>query len=197
MIQRIATSITVAFPITFLLLFLMQLLISTGKTPISDRLKIQIPQILIISPESEPIKKQQRLLPPPPVPIAPEFPKTNIENPGPGLIPVLITPPPPMDRRFKIVTSMSDADFAPIVRVNPIYPNRARTRGIEGFVVVEYTVNRTGSVANARVVRSTNPVFERAALHAVNRWRYKPRIVNNEAVNVTGIQTKLSFRLDE
>jgi protein TonB len=76
-----------------------------------------------------------------------------------------------------------DGDIVPILRVEPIYPTVAMTRKIGGWVDVEYIVMPDGSVAQARVVASSpRGMFEKAALRAINKWRFKPRVVNGQPV---------------
>ena len=63
----------------------------------------------------------------------------------------------------------------PITRQSPAYPFAALTRGIEGSVLLEYSVDHRGRVVSPRVLEASPPgVFERAALHALSRWRYQP-----------------------
>jgi TonB family protein len=79
----------------------------------------------------------------------------------------------------------------------PTYPARARERGTEGWVDIEYTVTKDGTTSNA-VVRASEPqgTFDRAALDAVKRWRYEPRVVGG-AVAEQRVETRLRFRLSE
>ena len=66
-------------------------------------------------------------------------------------------------------------DLRPISTPAPKYPPEAYRAGTSGEVQVEFTVGTDGSVTSARVVRSSPPrVFDRAALNAVNRWRFQP-----------------------
>jgi len=67
------------------------------------------------------------------------------------------------------------ADLRPLAMPGPQYPREALRAGQSGEVLVEYTVGTDGSVTAARVVRS-NPgrVFDRAALDAVQSWRFQP-----------------------
>ncbi|XOV84020.1 MAG: TonB family protein [bacterium] len=91
----------------------------------------------------------------------------------------------------------SDADLLPIVKVGAVYPQEAKDKGIEGYVLVEFTVNATGLTEGAKVVRAEPPgVFEEEALKAVARYRYKPRVVAGQGVAVEGIRNRLTFRLD-
>jgi TonB family protein len=79
----------------------------------------------------------------------------------------------------------------------PTYPARARERGTEGWVDLEFTVAKDGTTRDA-VVRAAEPAgtFDRAALDAVKRWRYEPRVVGDTAVEQR-VQTRLRFRLAE
>ncbi len=91
----------------------------------------------------------------------------------------------------------SDGDYLPIVKVAAVYPRRAQSRGIEGFVVVEFIVTKTGSVKGARVVKAEpEGVFDRAALDAVAKFKYKPRVVDGVAMEVAGVQNRISFEID-
>jgi protein TonB len=91
----------------------------------------------------------------------------------------------------------SDRDVVPLVRVDPEYPPRARQRGIEGYVDLEFTIAPTGVVENPRVI-GANPrdIFDDAALRAVRRWRYNPRLENGVAVSRTGIRVRLLFEME-
>jgi len=84
----------------------------------------------------------------------------------------------------------------PLVKVNPIYPNRAVSHGIEGWVRIEFTIQADGSVANAVIVQSMpEAVFDDAALAAINQWQFKPKVVNGVAVQQRAGQ-QLQFKLD-
>lgn len=92
--------------------------------------------------------------------------------------------------------SVTADEYHPVVRVAPVYPERAVEMGVEGYVIVECTVTENGSVRNATVVESTNPLLDRAALKAVKQFKFKPRIVNGEYIEVTGVRQKVTFRLE-
>ncbi len=80
--------------------------------------------------------------------------------------------------------------------VPPEYPVRARERGTEGWVDLEFTVATDGTTQNVSV-RAAEPagVFERAAIEAVERWRYEPRVVNGSVVDQR-VQARMRFRLE-
>ena len=88
-----------------------------------------------------------------------------------------------------------DGDIVPILRVEPIYPTVAMTRKIGGWVDVEYIVMPDGSVAEARVVASKpKGMFEKAALRAINKWKFKPRVVNGQPVP-RGVSQRINFNV--
>lgn len=81
--------------------------------------------------------------------------------------------------------------------VQPRYPTQARRRNLEGWVVVSYTVDAEGNVANVSVV-DANPrhVFEREATDAVERWKFKPAMRNGQAV-ASSLQQRIMFSLKQ
>jgi protein TonB len=87
-------------------------------------------------------------------------------------------------------------DAVPLVRVDPDYPPRARQRGIEGWVILSFTIGPTGSVESPSVLKA-NPtgIFEEAALRAVGRWRYNPKVENGVPVSRPGVKVRLTFTL--
>jgi len=91
----------------------------------------------------------------------------------------------------------ADGEFMPLVRVLPIYPQRARQRGLEGWVTLEFTITASGAVQNVRVLESSNSVFERPAVRAVQKFKYRPRIHNGQPVAVTGVWYKITFKMED
>lgn len=91
-----------------------------------------------------------------------------------------------------------DRDAQPLVRIPPQYPQRcmSRARNLE-TVVLEFDVTPEGSVVNPEVLESTNSCLNRAALRAVQRWRYNPKIVDDVAQPRFGVRTAIDFTLEE
>ena len=92
---------------------------------------------------------------------------------------------------------IADGEYLPIVRVMPQFPARAAERGLEGYVIVEFSVTPMGSTVNVVVIESSNRLFERNAVRAAERFKYKPRIVDGEAVAVEGVRNRIEFELAE
>ena len=91
----------------------------------------------------------------------------------------------------------TDRDALPLVRVNPDYPPGPLSRGTEGWVRVQFSVTVVGTVRDAVVVASEpRSIFDEAALKAIARWRYNPRVVNGEAVERVGLETIIRFDIE-
>ncbi len=94
-------------------------------------------------------------------------------------------------------TGASDSDMVPIVKVDPQNPREAAVKGLEGFVQMLADIQPDGSVSNVRVVDS-NPrrVFDRAAVRAASKYKYKPPIKDGKPYAVKGHGIQIDFRLD-
>ena len=94
--------------------------------------------------------------------------------------------------------SSGDGEYLPIVKVAPIYPRRAQTRGISGYCIVEYTVTKTGSIRDPQSVDcQPSRIFERASVKAAEKFKYKPRVVDGEPIEVAGVQNKFTYELEQ
>ena len=93
--------------------------------------------------------------------------------------------------------SSGDGEYLPIVKVAPIYPRRAQTRGITGYCIVEYTVTKTGSIRDPQAVDcQPEGFFENASVKASLKFKYKPRVVDGEPIEVAGVQNKFTYELE-
>jgi len=82
-----------------------------------------------------------------------------------------------------------ETDVIPMVKIPPRYPRRAIRSKIEGIVTVEFTITRDGSVVDPAVVQAAPPsVFDRAALQAIRRWKFRPKFVEGRAVQRRAVQ---------
>ena len=89
-----------------------------------------------------------------------------------------------------------DGDTLAIVRVLPRYPSRALSRGIEGWVLMEFAINELGLAVNPVVIESEPPgIFDRAALSAVKRWKYRPMIEDGRPRMRPGVRQLISFEI--
>jgi protein TonB len=191
-----------ALSMTFLLLLGMQKLIAGGNEVMTDPAKGNVLDFIrlkkdeaIVKKERKPQKPAKPKEPPPPM----TAPTMQQSNPNNNAIKSSFSADIQTDMGLSGGLSLDsgDGDYLPIVKVAAVYPRRAQSRGIEGFVIVEFVVTKTGSVTKAKVVQAQpSGVFDRAALDAVAKFKYKPRVVDGVAMEVAGVQNKISFEID-
>jgi protein TonB len=91
-----------------------------------------------------------------------------------------LPPPTPTIRTFR---TSSILEGSLIRRVQPVYPPLARSVRVQGAVVLAALIGKEGAIENLRLV-SGHPMLVPAAIAAVSQWRYKPYILNGEAIEV-------------
>ena len=92
---------------------------------------------------------------------------------------------------------LGDGDFLPIVKVAPLYPRRAQTRGLEGQCLIQFTVTSTGTVRDAFEIECTSSLFRNASIKAAEKFKYKPRVIDGVAMEVPGVQHIITFKLED
>lgn len=203
---RLVIALSMAFVITSLLVYGMQRLIVTGERALTEESRIYIPDFVRIQREESVERKQVKPDKVPPAETSPEnavSPDLAETNEGAGVSVDFSSGNRSLDSGFTLnvagLTSFenADADYMPLVKVAPIYPRRAAARGLAGWVLVRFTVTSAGSVKDVEVLESTDPIFERAAAQAALKFKYKPRIVDGEAVEVTGVLHYIRFDVEE
>jgi len=184
--------------ITFLLFWSMTALIAVPDVVTVDPPVQTIEWVKVQKDRPEPLP-EPRTPKRPPVEQQPNLPTTIVDPTVTAIPPAKITPGTEGMRKFTApLAPGGDGDAVPIVRVAPRYPERAAMRGIEGRVLIEFTVDRVGSVKSAAVVAAEPAnIFDKAALEAVRQWRYTPRIVNGVAVEREGLKISIPFRLGD
>lgn len=197
---RFPVSIGLAVLVTFFLFWTMQALVTVsgdlqegGDPPKVEFVRLKKDTTPEAS-KREPPKREKPEQPPPP----PEMNLAQNMNPGEGVGEIV----PVVDTSVELASATSlgagggDQDAVPLVRVEPQYPPRAEQRGIEGWVEVGYTIAPSGAVKEAWVHRSSPPsIFDRAALTAVKKWKFNPRIENGVAVERPNMATRVVFEL--
>jgi TonB family protein len=92
-------------------------------------------------------------------------------------------------------SSSAVEEYLPVVKVAPVYPARAAEIGLEGYVVVQYTVNTLGSTENVVVLESSSNLFDQSAVDSALKYKYRPRLVNGTPVAVESVTTKIIYAL--
>lgn len=92
----------------------------------------------------------------------------------------------------------TDGEMLPLVNIQPTYPTRAAQRGIEGWAQVSFTVTDTGGVRDVTVVDAEPAgMFDQASIRAAERFRFQPRVVNGQPVEVPNVQYVFRYQLEE
>ena len=91
---------------------------------------------------------------------------------------------------------VGDSDVIPLVEVQPRYPAQAKSRKIEGYVVVRLAISKEGSVENVEVIDAKpKGIFEREVMRAAYRYRFKPKLADGKPVPQQATKTfEFSFR---
>jgi len=98
-------------------------------------------------------------------------------------------------QNIKMGPGAINTNVIPLVRIPPKYPMRAANRRIQGWVKIEFTITTKGTVKDAVVIDAKpSSIFNRAALKAIKRWKFKPLIIAGEAQEQRAVQT-LEFKL--
>ncbi len=186
---RLLIGLPIAALITTALFLMMNGFISKEGTVNAQK---DIQKIVINAPTDtkvEPIKKISIL--PEDLPDAP--PPVNTKSTQTGKKPIYPSLPPdvPKGPGGDGIIGVGNI-LTPIVRIEPVYPERCALRGTEGSVLVEFDITPEGAVINPRILSTANRCFNKAVINAVTRWRYSPtgRLVR-------GQKTTLTFRLAE
>ena len=200
--MRYLTALLIAATITFFLFLGMQALIQSGEGVMTDPAKGQVLDFVRLKKEETVQKKERKPQkpptpkePPPPME-APQMQSNNLDAAGADFD-FSADVQADVDLGGGLALESSDGEYLPIVKVAPVYPRRALSRGIEGYVIVEFIVTKQGTVRDPKVITAEpQSIFDRAALDAALKFKYKPRVVNGEAVEVAGVQNKISFQIN-
>lgn len=146
-------------------------------------------------------KKKLKPKRPPPPPTAPPAPSPKSPPPGgaSGLSVDVGMPDGAPDLQMAgglSAGTVRDREAVPVVRVQPMYPQRAADQGIEGYVLLRFTITPSGGVSDVVVMDSKpSSIFDRSARRALARWRYDPKLVDGRPVARPGQTVRLDFEL--
>lgn len=184
--------------VTVALFTLMYSLIATGTANIDEEEAIRIADIQLGETRIEATLKEDK----PDKPEVPEVPPPEMEAPRLERFDVStdisVSFTPKAEVKIDLTgLSASDGEYLPIYKVPPAYPQRAQMRGLQGYCIVEYTVTRNGSVKDARAVDcKPRGIFDRASIKAALKFKYKPRVVDGDPIEVPGVKNKFTYTLE-
>ncbi|WP_049724062.1 energy transducer TonB [Gilvimarinus polysaccharolyticus] len=194
------TAIPLGLLATLALLLVMATLVQTDYVFTEPEASVDIGKIVM--PEETITVIPRELTRPETPPVPPETPivetKPQIETTKPE---VFVFTPPVMTKTTLDLNGPLAGDYLPIVKVAPQYPRTALQRGLEGEVVVAFTVTRSGATRDVTVLRAATldgtptRVFDKAAIKAAEGFKYKPRVENGTPQEVYGVQNRFIFEL--
>lgn len=198
---RLLIGAALAFVVTAALFIIMPYLIESADKTLDEKPRtkladIQMPDTKIEAMrDSKPEKPQQPEEPPP------DMEQPEMEDINPDMEAVNMAPAQSLEMTNTAGgLSASDGEYLPIVKVAPIYPRRAQSRGITGYCTVQYTVTKAGTTRDIMPVEGEcQPpgYFERASVKAAAKFKYKPRVVDGEPIEVPGIQNRFTYELEK
>lgn len=109
---------------------------------------------------------------------------------GTRLAPIIPRGPASIEHTVRL-SHMSEGDL--VHKVLPTYPALARSARIQGAVILQAMIGKSGAIENLRLL-SGHPILAPAAIEAVRQWRYRPYILNGEPVEVE-TQITVNFSL--
>jgi len=208
---RLTISFLCGLLISLGLFWLMQFMIITNQQGFKKTESLVMTEFVRLKQETK-LKTRERKLPDPPLPEKhpPPPPLVSMQQPQArqNTLPDMDMPNldiPLQNSRFsgsilggiQMGKGKISTNVIPLVRIPPRYPMRAARRKIEGWVKVEFTITENGTVRDAEVVESQpSDIFDRAALRAIRKWKFKPKVIDGEAFEQRAIQI-LQFKLSK
>ena len=200
---RMVFGIAIGVVVTAALFWFMQYLIETADRELNEGASGHLVDFVRLK-RDESIQRRQLKpkKPPPPDAPPPQPPTPQLDSLDPNAEKIAISAAPvetdiEMSGGFSL--GVGEGDYLPIVKVAPIYPQRALSRSIEGYCVVQYTVTKNGTIRDPFVVEDqcTSSLFHRASIQASLKFKYKPRVLDGQAVEVPGVQNKFTYEIQE
>ena len=203
-IFRMITGIVFGLAITSALFWVMPYLIETTDRQLDESDSTMLVDFVRLRREETVHRRELKPRKPPPPQSPPPLPSTpQLESLTPNAQTIAISATP-AETDIEISGAgfslgVGEGDYLPIVKVAPIYPQRALLRGIEGYCVVQYTVTRQGKIRDPFVIedRCTHSMFHGPSLQAALKFKYKPRVIDGQAIDVPGVQNKFTYIIEK
>jgi len=202
-LTRLVIGVILGLAVTLSLFWVMQYLIATADRSLNeDKAGTLLDFVRVKRDETIQRRQLKPEKPPPPEAAPPQPPTPKLDDLNPNAEKISISAVP-VETDIKMTGGFSlgvgEGDYLPIVKVEPIYPSRALSRGIEGYCVVQYTVTPLGTTKDPKVIESqcTSSLFYRTSLRATLKFKYKPRIIDGQAVEVPGVRNKFTYEITE
>jgi protein TonB len=210
-----AVSGLLAALVTLTLMIIEENLIHSDRSVLSESKNINLTDIVRIRRDVDVVAKERKKVPPP---LPDEMPKIksnlnfdlaiNDAEWSMSNVDTSVNQNISMNTGF----SLSDGDYLPLVKVAPAYPRRALMSGLSGWVIVEFTVTQAGNVKSPFVIANCaipkqgdeaptckdrpNSIFDRSAIAAASKFKYKPKVISGEAMATSGVRNKIFFVIE-
>ena len=191
--KMLGSALTASLFLTVVIFYIMQWLIDVGDVEL-DNTSIKIADVTMPERELELLMDMERPQEdePPPETMPPEFdmtPPAEVDSSAAR---------PNLGFKGKKAGVFADGSYVPIFQVPPVYPRRALERGIEGCVMLKFTVTKVGSTRDPMVEWAVPPgIFDRAAMRSALKYKYKPQIRDGEAIEVPNVRTVVIFKIED
>lgn len=200
---RLTAGVTLGLVVTLFLFWVMQYLIATADRSLDEAKRGALVDFVRVK-RTEVLERRQikPKKPPPPKTPPPQPPTPKLDQLKPSAEKIAISAVP-VETEIELSSGgfslgVGEGDYLPIVKVAPIYPQRALNRGIQGECVVQFTVSRAGTTKDARPVEGQcHRAFKKASVEAALKFKYKPRVIEGQAVEVPGVKNKFTYRLED
>ena len=192
-LKMLGSTLTASLILTVSIFYIMQWLIDVGDVEL-DNTSIKIADVTMPERELELLMDMERPQEdePPPETMPPEFdmtPPAEVDSSAAR---------PNLGFKGKKAGVFADGSYVPIFQVPPVYPRRALERGIEGCVMLKFTVTKVGSTRDPMVEWAVPPgIFDRAAMRSALKYKYKPQIRDGEAIEVPNVRTVVIFKIED
>lgn len=198
---RLPVSFIVAVVVTFALFLFMHRLVALAGAALNETDSLGAIDFVRLKRESATRKKERALPDKPQKQQQPKTPKMQMPNTGPAEGTAVSVATPDIDTGLDMggLTKgvQGDTEAVPIVRVEPIYPRNAAQMQLEGWVTLKFDIGPSGQVLNPKVIAAEPArIFDRAALNAVKKWKYKPQFQDGKPTTTRGQTVRLTFRLE-
>lgn len=198
---RYPASIALAVIVTFALFLFMHRLVALADAALKEQASVGAIDFVRLKRESATRKKERALPSKPQKQEQPKTPSMDMPNLGePGANAVAVNTPDVeagLDLGGLSNMVQGDTEAVPIVRVEPLYPRNAAQMQLEGWVTIKFDIGPSGQVLNPKVIAAEPArIFDRAALNAVKKWKYKPQVRDGKPTTTRGQTVRLTFKLE-
>ena len=207
---RVLSSFTVAMLFSMLFLLVLKAAIEIRHAASDGNDNLRVIDFVRLKKE-QPLAKKERVKPKKPE-TRKRPPKPKLRIPKPQQPKIAAKPIQPLDLNLPLdlsaTSALGDAQVSgygesaistnviPLVRIDPVYPKRAKMMKKEGYVRMEFTITEFGGVKDITIVEAEpDRLFESAATRALMKWRFRPRIEDSQALEQRAM-VQINFKLD-